>query len=59
MWGPVLGTVFMIVGFLAEIGIFMIKAESLNETLEKREQEATVTFPGATKRSINENKKQV
>jgi uncharacterized membrane protein (Fun14 family) len=49
IWGPVVGICFMVIGFFAEIGIFMIKAEQLNETLEKRENAEKVTFPGHEK----------
>lgn len=50
MWGPVLGTLFMVIGFFAEVGLFMIKAEQLNETLEQREDEQKVFFPGQEKK---------
>ncbi len=47
LMGPVLGCLFMVVGFVAEIGIFMIKAERLNETLEQREEAEKNSFPGS------------
>lgn len=45
--GPLLGVVFMVIGFAAEIGIFMIKAERLNETLEQRAEAEKTSFPGS------------
>ena len=46
-WGPVLGVTAMIVGLIAEMGVFLIKARRLEETLEQREAREKLVFPGS------------
>lgn len=47
MWGPVVGVVFMVIGFLAEIGVYVIKADRLNQSIAQHEQRDRETFPGS------------
>ena len=48
VWGPVIGVLCMIVGLVTEMGLFMIKADRLDKTLETRETDELKTFPGST-----------
>lgn len=45
--GPILGALFMVVGLFAEMGLFLIKSDSLDKTLAEREQLTKKNFPGS------------
>ena len=54
-WGPVVAIFAMTVGFLAEAGLFMIKHDRLDKTLQDRKEKEKKLFPGAVfVREMNE-----
>ncbi len=49
VWGPVVGITFMVVGLLAEMGIFMIRTNRMDDEIAKNEKETAAMFPQSIK----------